>query len=58
MSRIGRIYKKIGFRGLWNGLLARIIMIGTIAGCQWWIYDTFKTSIGLQTTGGDAKKKH
>jgi hypothetical protein len=31
-------------------------MIGTIAGCQWWIYDTFKTSIGLQTTGGDCKK--
>jgi solute carrier family 25 phosphate transporter 3 len=24
----GRIYKEIGFRGLWNGLPVRIVMIG------------------------------
>jgi solute carrier family 25 phosphate transporter 3 len=32
-------------------------MIGTIAAFQWWIYDTFKTAMGLQTTGGASKKK-
>jgi hypothetical protein len=26
----GRIYKEIGFMGLWNGLPVRIIMIGTL----------------------------
>lgn len=34
----GRIYKDIGFRGLWNGLPVRIIMIGTLTGLQWMIY--------------------
>jgi solute carrier family 25 phosphate transporter 3 len=27
-AAIGRIYKDIGFRGLWNGLPVRIVMIG------------------------------
>jgi len=27
-------------------------MIGTLTGLQWWIYDSFKTAVGLQTTGG------
>lgn len=26
----GRIYKDIGFGGLWNGLVLRIFMIGTL----------------------------
>lgn len=26
----GRIYKEIGFPGLWNGLIIRIFMIGTL----------------------------
>ena len=46
------IYKEIGFKGLWNGLFARIIMIGTLTGLQWWIYDSFKVACGLGTTGG------
>jgi len=29
-------------------------MVGTLTGLQWWIYDTFKTLTGLQTTGGAA----
>ena len=41
------IYKDIGFNGLWRGLGTRIIMIGTLTGLQWWIYDTFKTAVGL-----------
>lgn len=49
---IKSIYNEIGFAGLWRGLLTRIIMIGTLTGLQWWIYDTFKTVVGLQTSGG------
>lgn len=51
------IYNEIGFAGLWRGLSTRILMIGTLTGLQWWIYDTFKTAVGLQTSGGFAKKK-
>lgn len=47
-----RIYSKIGFAGLWNGLPVRIAMIGTLTGFQWLIYDSFKVYIGLPTTGG------
>src|ERR1700753_2377520 len=39
---MSRIYKKIGFPGLWNGLPVRIVMIGTLTGLQWMIYDYFK----------------
>ncbi|KAA8570329.1 hypothetical protein EYC84_002631 [Monilinia fructicola] len=50
----GRIYQDIGFRGLWNGLPVRIVMIGTLTGLQWMIYDYFKIFMGLPTTGGAA----
>jgi len=56
-EKIGKIYAEIGFKGLWAGLVTRIIMIGTLTGLQWWIYDTFKTAVGLQTTGGGSSKK-
>ncbi|CCD25254.1 Cu/Pi carrier NDAI_0E04370 [Naumovozyma dairenensis CBS 421] len=46
-----RIYKNIGFIGLWNGLTVRIFMIGTLTSFQWLIYDSFKAYIGLPTTG-------
>lgn len=49
---ISKIYSKIGFAGLWNGLPVRIVMIGTLTGFQWLIYDSFKVYIGLPTTGG------
>ena len=55
-ENLGKIYKEIGFNGLWRGLSTRIIMIGTLTGLQWWIYDTYKTLVGLQTSGGLAKK--
>lgn len=35
---LSRIYKDIGFKGLWNGLPMRIVMIGTLTGLQWMIY--------------------
>ena len=43
----GEIYKNIGFNGLWNGLGVRIIMVGTLTGLQWYIYDSFKVMVGL-----------
>ncbi|KAK6525109.1 Cu/Pi carrier [Orbilia ellipsospora] len=49
---MGRIYGNIGFTGLWNGLPVRILMIGTLTGLQWLIYDSFKVFLGLPTTGG------
>lgn len=55
-QKVGKIYGQIGFRGLWSGLVTRILMVGTLTGLQWWIYDTFKTVVGLPTTGGDDDK--
>lgn len=44
-----RIYSRIGFSGLWNGLPVRIVMIGTLTGLQWMIYDYFKIfMVGLK----------
>ncbi|MES1922679.1 hypothetical protein MHBO_004201 [Bonamia ostreae] len=49
------IAKNVGFRKLmFNGLMVRILMIGTLTGFQWWIYDSFKTALGLGTSGGGA----
>jgi solute carrier family 25 phosphate transporter 3 len=53
-AAVSRIYAKIGFGGLWNGLPVRIVMIGTLTGMQWLLYDSFKAAVGLPTTG--AKK--
>lgn len=55
-ENINKIYSDIGFQGLWRGLGTRILMIGTLTGLQWWIYDTYKTMVGLQTSGGLSKK--
>ncbi|CAB4254031.1 similar to Saccharomyces cerevisiae YER053C PIC2 Mitochondrial phosphate carrier, imports inorganic phosphate into mitochondria [Maudiozyma barnettii] len=46
-----RIYQQIGFMGLWVGLPVRIFMIGTLTSFQWLIYDSFKVTVGLPTTG-------
>jgi solute carrier family 25 phosphate transporter 3 len=56
-AAMSRIYKDIGFRGLWNGLPVRIVMIGTLTGLQWMIYDSFKIFMGLPTTGGGPQKE-
>ncbi|OLL23857.1 putative mitochondrial phosphate carrier protein [Neolecta irregularis DAH-3] len=55
-ATVGRIYKQIGFSGLWNGLPVRILMIGTLTGLQWLIYDTFKVAMGFPTTGAAQQK--
>ncbi|EEF49364.1 mitochondrial phosphate carrier protein, putative [Ricinus communis] len=41
--------KKIGLRGQF-----RVVMIGTLTGAQWGIYDAFKASVGLSATAGGA----
>ena len=60
LSKMWAVYSEIGFKGLCAGLVTKIIMIGTLTGLQWWIYDSFKTAVGLQTTGGrsSASKKN
>ncbi|KVH98101.1 mitochondrial phosphate carrier protein 3, mitochondrial-like [Cynara cardunculus var. scolymus] len=51
----GDAIKKLGMLGLFTrGLPLRIFMIGTLTGAQWGIYDAFKVSVGLPTTGGAA----
>nr|POE55128.1 mitochondrial phosphate carrier protein 3, mitochondrial [Quercus suber] len=46
---------KLGVVGLFTrGLPLRIVMIGTLTGAQWGIYDAFKVFVGLPTTGGVA----
>jgi len=55
---IGTIAADFGYGNLIiKGLGPRIIMIGTLTGLQWWIYDTFKSYFGLGTSGG-VQKKH
>ena len=49
------ILKDLGFRGIWRGLGARIVMIGTLTALQWFIYDTFKVYAGLPTSGASQK---
>ncbi|KAI0046500.1 mitochondrial carrier protein [Auriscalpium vulgare] len=50
---LGQIAGEVGFANLaTKGLGTRVVMIGTLTGFQWWIYDSFKSAMGLGTTGG------
>jgi len=40
-----------GFNGLWKGFGARVFMIGTLTGLQWFIYDSTKVAFGLKASG-------
>jgi solute carrier family 25 phosphate transporter 3 len=52
-STVGGLIKEIGWAKLFtNGLPLRIVMIGTLTGLQWGIYDAYKVYVGLPTTGG------
>merc|ERR1712193_437861 len=46
-SGIGDAVKVLGFKGLWLGLVPRIIMIGTLTALQWFIYDGVKVQLRL-----------
>lgn len=53
----GQIAKEMGYISLCTkGLGTRILMIGTLTGLQWWIYDSYKTALGMGTSGGSSKK--
>lgn len=41
------VLRKLGFGGVWKGLFARIIMIGTLMALQWFIYDSVKVYFKL-----------
>ncbi|XAR67852.1 hypothetical protein NMG60_11002779 [Bertholletia excelsa] len=52
-ATVGDAVKRMGLWGLFTrGLPLRIIMVGTLTGAQWGIYDAFKVFVGLPTTGG------
>jgi solute carrier family 25 phosphate transporter 3 len=54
---VGKIINELGWYYLFTkGLGTRILMVGTLTGLQWWIYDTFKTAFGMGTTGGGSTK--
>ncbi|KAH9421627.1 hypothetical protein DERP_009030 [Dermatophagoides pteronyssinus] len=46
-SSAGAVLKKLGFIGVWKGLVPRIIMIGTLTALQWFIYDAVKVWLRL-----------
>jgi len=49
---MGELYQgNGGFNGLWKGFGARVFMIGTLTGLQWFIYDTTKVAFGLKASG-------
>jgi len=49
---IGELYTgNGGFKGLWGGFGARVFMIGTLTGLQWFIYDSTKVAFGLPSGG-------
>jgi solute carrier family 25 phosphate transporter 3 len=50
---VGELYRSNGgFQGLWGGFGARVFMIGTLTGLQWFIYDSVKVAFGLSSGGG------
>jgi solute carrier family 25 phosphate transporter 3 len=50
---VSQISSEVGMYNLFTkGLGTRVLMIGTLTGLQWWIYDTFKSTMGLGTSGG------
>ncbi|KAL0569332.1 Cu/Pi carrier [Marasmius crinis-equi] len=50
---VGTIVGEVGWVTLvTKGLGARVVMVGTLTGLQWWIYDACKTAMGAGTTGG------
>ncbi|EHB06710.1 Phosphate carrier protein, mitochondrial [Heterocephalus glaber] len=46
-SSTSQVLQRLGFRGVWKGLFARIITIGTLTALQWFIYDLVKVYFRL-----------
>lgn len=57
-ATVADIVKDMGWYGLaTRGLPLRIVMVGTLTGLQWGIYDAYKVYAGLPTTGSVEEKK-
>ena len=53
-ASISQLIERTGWRSLaTQGLGPRMGLTGSIIGFQWFAYDTFKTSMGMGTTGGE-----
>lgn len=53
--QVSEIIKEMGIPALFTrGLGLRIFMVGSLTGLQWGIYDAYKVSVGLPTTGSAA----
>jgi solute carrier family 25 (mitochondrial phosphate transporter), member 3 len=49
----GQITKEVGVKKLFtSGLQTRMLMIGTLTSMQWFVYDFYKSMMGLGTSGG------
>nr|XP_035950498.1 LOW QUALITY PROTEIN: phosphate carrier protein, mitochondrial-like [Halichoerus grypus] len=46
-SSASQVLQRLGFKGVWKGLFARIIMIGTLTALQWFIYDSVEVYFRL-----------
>ncbi|KAM8959447.1 solute carrier family 25 member 3-like [Lycaon pictus] len=46
-SSASQVLQRLGFKGVWKGLFAHIIMIGTLTALQWFIYDSVKVYFRL-----------
>ncbi|MBZ3890898.1 Phosphate carrier protein, mitochondrial [Sciurus carolinensis] len=42
-----QVLRRLGPMGVWKGLFARIIMVGTLTALQWFIYDSVKVYLKL-----------
>lgn len=50
----GQIANEVGMKNLFlKGIGTRILMVGTLTGLQWYIYDTWKVAMGFGTSGGN-----
>ncbi|EDL46770.1 mitochondrial carrier protein, putative [Plasmodium vivax] len=57
-KKLSVITKEMGMVNLFTkGICTRVLMIGTLTGLQWWIYDTFKAVMGLGTSGSGSSAK-
>lgn len=50
VSRLTGIAKELGVRGLYGGMTARFVMIGTLTAAQFGLYGSIKSALGA--TGG------
>jgi solute carrier family 25 phosphate transporter 3 len=52
-KRLAALAAELGLARLCTrGLGVRVLMVGTLTGLQWWLYDAFKAAVGMPTSGG------